>query len=478
MKFVDEATIDVAAGNGGSGCISFRREKFIPFGGPNGGDGGRGGHVYIEADRNINTLIDYRYARRHEARNGEQGRGSDQFGAAGPDITLRMPVGTIVRDFETGEVMMELLEHGEKRLLAKGGDGGFGNLHFKTSTNRAPRKKTLGWPGQAYKIKLELRVLADVGLLGMPNAGKSTLITAISNARPKIADYPFTTLHPNLGVVRVGPEKSFVVADIPGLIEGASEGAGLGHLFLRHLQRTRVLLHVVDLAPFDDAVDPVKQAKAIVNELKIYDEALYKKPRWLVLNKLDMIPAEERVQKVVNFVKRYGWKGPVFQISALTREGCEHLVQAIYQHVASMQEHHEEADIRFEAEGDLVAGAVSLKAASKKSAQQTEAFEDLVALKSEEASPAKPAAKKATAKKVAAKKVPAKKAAPAVKKAAVKVAAKKVVATKSAVKPAAKKVVAKKVAAKKAVASKKAAAKKAAPEAEAYTPDPTDPRFR
>ncbi len=498
MKFVDEATIDVAAGNGGSGCISFRREKFIPFGGPNGGDGGRGGHVFIEADRNINTLIDYRYARRHEARNGEQGRGSDQFGAAGPDITLRMPVGTIVRDFETGEVMMELLEHGEKRMLAKGGDGGFGNLHFKTSTNRAPRKKTLGWPGQAYKIKLELRVLADVGLLGMPNAGKSTLITAISNARPKIADYPFTTLHPNLGVVRVGPEKSFVVADIPGLIEGASEGAGLGHLFLRHLQRTRVLLHVVDLAPFDDAVDPVKQAKAIVNELKIYDDALYKKPRWLVLNKLDMIPAEERVQKVVNFVKRYGWKGPVFQISALTREGCEHLVQAIYQHVASMQEHHEEADIRFEAEGDLVEGAVSLKAASKKSAQQTEAFEDLVALKSEEASPAKPAAKKATAKKAAAKKVaakkapakkvvaeaavakkaPAKKAAPAAKKAAVKVAAKKVVAKKSAVKPvAAKKVIAKKVVAKKAVA-KKAAAKKAAPEAEVYTPDPTDPRFR
>ncbi len=352
MKFFDEATIDVAAGNGGSGCISFRREKFIPFGGPNGGDGGRGGHVYVVADHNINTLIDYRYARRHEARNGEQGRGSDQFGAAGPDIILRMPVGTIISDFETGEVMLELLEHGEQQLLAKGGDGGFGNMHYKTSTNRAPKKKTPGWPGQAYKIKLELRVLADVGLLGMPNAGKSTLIAAISNARPKIADYPFTTLHPNLGVVRVGPEKSFVVADIPGLIEGASEGAGLGHYFLRHLQRTRVLLHVVDIAPFDDT-DPVQQARAIVNELRIYDQDLVDKPRWLVLNKLDMVPEEDRVARVLDFVRRFGWKGPVFQISALTRQGCEQLVQTIYQHVAAMQEHHEEADIRFDAESSL-----------------------------------------------------------------------------------------------------------------------------
>ena len=341
MKFVDEATIDVTAGNGGSGCISFRREKFIPFGGPNGGDGGRGGHVYVVADRNINTLIDYRYARHHEARNGEQGRGSDQFGAAGDDIVLRMPVGTIIRDFETGEVMMELLEHGEKRLLAKGGDGGFGNLHYKTSTNRAPRKKTVGWPGEAYKLKLELRVLADVGLLGMPNAGKSTLIAAISNARPKIADYPFTTLHPNLGVVRVGPEKSFVVADIPGLIEGASEGAGLGHLFLRHLQRTRVLLHVVDLAPFDDT-DPVKQARAIVNELKIYDEELYNKPRWLVLNKLDMVSDDERDERIQAFLTAYGWTPPeneyadtealtsrYFVISALTGEGTRELSYAI-----------------------------------------------------------------------------------------------------------------------------------------------------
>jgi GTP-binding protein len=473
MKFVDEATIDVTAGNGGSGCISFRREKFIPFGGPNGGDGGRGGHVYVVADRNINTLIDYRYARHHEARNGEQGRGSDQFGAAGDDIVLRMPVGTIIRDFETGEVMMELLEHGEKRLLAKGGDGGFGNLHYKTSTNRAPRKKTVGWPGEAYKLKLELRVLADVGLLGMPNAGKSTLIAAISNARPKIADYPFTTLHPNLGVVRVGPEKSFVVADIPGLIEGASEGAGLGHLFLRHLQRTRVLLHVVDLAPFDDT-DPVKQARAIVNELKIYDEELYNKPRWLVLNKLDMVPEAERVTRVLEFVRRYGWKGPVFQISALTRQGCEQLVQTIYKHVASMQEHHEEADIRFDVEASLPMAADLMARAG------LQYDDDLTSLvKPKQAAVRKTAAKKAPAKKAVAQKAPAKKV--ATKKAAVKTAAtpktapakpasKKVaakqavskVAVKTAAKPAVKKAAGKPVAAKKAVAVKPVAVKKAA----------------
>ena len=352
MKFVDEATIDIAAGNGGAGCMSFRREKFIPFGGPNGGDGGRGGSVYAVADRNLNTLIDYRYARRHEARNGEPGRGSDQFGAAAEDIILRMPVGTIVKDLETDQVIAELLVPGEPVLLAKGGDGGFGNLHFKSSTNRAPRQKTPGWPGEQKKLKLELRVLADVGLLGMPNAGKSTLIAAISNARPKIADYPFTTLHPNLGVVRAGPDRSFVVADIPGLIEGASEGAGLGHQFLRHLQRTRLLLHMVDLAPFDDNVDPVAQAKAIVKELRKYDEALYEKPRWLVLNKLDMVPAEEREARVKDFVKRLRWKGPVFQVSALTREGLEPMVQAIYEHVAAQaraDQPPEDTDPRFEA---------------------------------------------------------------------------------------------------------------------------------
>ena len=335
MKFVDEATIDVAAGNGGAGCASFRREKFIPFGGPNGGDGGRGGSIYAVADVNLNTLIDYRYARRHEARNGEAGRGSDQFGAAGADIVLRMPVGSILTDADTDQVVAELLVPGERVMICKGGDGGFGNLHFKTSTNRAPRQKTPGWPGEQKKLRLELRVLADVGLLGMPNAGKSTLIAAISNARPKIADYPFTTLHPNLGVVRVGPEQSFVVADIPGLIEGAAEGAGLGHQFLRHLQRTRLLLHLVDMAPFDDSIDPVGHAKAIVKELKKYDAALHDKPRWLVLNKMDMVPTDERAARVKDFVKRMRTKAPVFEVSALTREGLDPLLKAVYQHVAA-----------------------------------------------------------------------------------------------------------------------------------------------
>ena len=334
MKFFDEATIDISAGHGGAGCVSFRREKFIPFGGPNGGDGGRGGSVFALADQNINTLIDYRYTRRFDAKNGEPGRGSDQFGAAGADIEMRMPVGTIVRNAETGDVMAELLEHGQRVLLAKGGDGGFGNLHFKSSTNRSPRQKTPGWPGEAFKLQLELRVLADVGLLGMPNAGKSTFIAAVSNARPKIADYPFTTLHPNLGVVRVGPERSFVVADIPGLIEGASEGAGLGHQFLRHLQRTRLLLHIVDAAPFDDSVDPVAQARAIVAELKKYDPALHAKPRWLVFNKLDMVPAAEREARVKNYVRRLRWKGPVFAISALARDGLQPLLEKIQNFVA------------------------------------------------------------------------------------------------------------------------------------------------
>ncbi|ANY63365.1 GTPase ObgE [Comamonas aquatica] len=337
MKFVDEAYIEIAAGDGGNGAATFRHEKYKEFGGPDGGDGGRGGHVYAVADVNLNTLIDYRYSRRHEAQRGENGMGNDMFGAAGKDITLRLPVGTIITDEATGEVLHELLVPGEKIVLARGGDGGFGNLRFKSAVNRAPRQKTPGRPGERFSLQLELKVLADVGLLGMPNAGKSTFISSVSNARPKIADYPFTTLHPNLGVVRVGPEQSFVIADIPGLIEGASDGAGLGHQFLRHLQRTRLLLHIVDLAPFDEAVDPVEQAKAIVQELKKYDEELYNKPRWLVLNKLDMVPAEERAAKVKDFVKRYKWKGPVYEISALAREGTDRLVQDIFKHVQVQQ---------------------------------------------------------------------------------------------------------------------------------------------
>lgn len=338
MKFVDEAYIDIAAGDGGAGCVSFRHEKYKEFGGPNGGDGGRGGHVYAVADVGLNTLVDFRYARRHEAKRGQHGMGSDMFGAAGEDITLHVPVGTVISDAETGDVLYELLIPGEVVTIAKGGDGGFGNMRFKSAINRAPRQKTPGWPGEKKSLKLELKVLADVGLFGMPNAGKSTLISAISNAKPRIADYPFTTLHPNLGVVRVGPSQSFVVADLPGLIEGASDGAGLGHLFLRHLQRTRLLLHVVDMAPFDDSVDTVAQAKAIVNELKKYDPKLHRKPRWLVLNKLDMVPDDKRAALVADFVRRMRFKGPVFEISALTRDGCESLVQAVFIQVQTQQQ--------------------------------------------------------------------------------------------------------------------------------------------
>jgi len=338
MKFVDEAYIDIAAGDGGNGCASFRHEKYKEFGGPDGGDGGRGGHVLALADAGLNTLVDFRYARRHEAKRGGHGKGSDMFGAAGSDVVLRMPVGTVISDADSGQVLHELLSDGEQVVLARGGDGGFGNLRFKSAINRAPRQKTPGWPGERKSLKLELKLLADVGLLGMPNAGKSTLIAAVSNARPKIADYPFTTLHPHLGVVRVAAQQSFVLADIPGLIEGAAGGAGLGHRFLRHLQRTRLLLHLVDIAPFDDDVDPVAQAQAIVAELQQYDEALYHKPRWLVLNKLDMVPEAERAARVRDFTRRFAHNGPVFEISALTRAGCQPLMQSIYQHIHQTQQ--------------------------------------------------------------------------------------------------------------------------------------------
>jgi GTP-binding protein len=333
MKFVDEATIEVIAGKGGNGVASFRREKFIPKGGPDGGDGGRGGSILAVADRNINTLIDFRYARLHRARNGENGRGSDQYGAAAPDIVLRVPVGTIVHDADTGEQLFDLSRHGQEVVLAAGGQGGMGNLHFKSSTNRAPRQWTPGKEGEQRRLRLELKVLADVGLLGLPNAGKSTLISKISNARPKIADYPFTTLHPNLGVVRTSASRSFVVADIPGLIEGASEGAGLGHLFLRHLARTRVLLHLVDVSSPDPDADPIPQAvenaRAIVEELRRYDADLAAKPRWLVLNKLDMVPPEEAATLKTRFCKEFGWSGPVHTVSALTGDGTQDLIWAL-----------------------------------------------------------------------------------------------------------------------------------------------------
>ena len=356
MKFIDEATIEVFAGKGGNGSGSFRREKFIPKGGPDGGDGGKGGTVFAQADRNLNTLIDYRYSRQYRAKSGEGGRGADCYGAAGPDVTLKMPVGTTIVNAETGLVVADLTEHGQIVTLVQGGEGGMGNVHFKSSVNRAPRQFTKGKDGEQAKLLLELKVIADVGLLGMPNAGKSTLIANVSNARPKIADYPFTTLHPNLGVVRIGHAQSFVIADVPGLIEGAAEGAGLGHQFLKHLQRTRVLLHLVDLAPFDENTDPVREAVAIVEELRKYDEALWAKPRWLVLNKIDMIAPDERQARIEDFVSRYrkqsGWQGQVHAVSSLTGENTQNLMRAVYENLVQQMlvQYPPEVDVRFREE--------------------------------------------------------------------------------------------------------------------------------
>lgn len=327
MKFIDEATIKIYAGDGGNGVATFRREKYEPMGGPSGGDGGRGGSVFFEADQNLNTLVDYRYTRTLKAQRGENGRSAECYGAKGDDLILKVPVGTVISDKATGESYADLSQHGDRALLAKGGKGGLGNIHFKSSINRAPRQCTKGEPGEEFELYLELKVLADVGLLGMPNAGKSTFIRSVSAAKPKVADYPFTTLHPNLGVVRVGENQSFVIADIPGLIEGASEGAGLGHQFLRHLARTTLLLHLVDIAPFDPAINPVDEARAIVNELKKYDELLYQKPRWLILNKIDML--EDVAEKVKTFIKSFGWTGPVYSISAIKGVGCKELTYDI-----------------------------------------------------------------------------------------------------------------------------------------------------
>jgi GTP-binding protein len=333
MKFIDEASIEVHAGKGGDGMASFRREKYVPRGGPDGGDGGRGGSIWAVADRNINTLIDYRYARIHRAKNGEKGQGADCYGRSASDIVLRMPVGTVITDAESGETIADLAHDGERALIAKGGKGGIGNLHFKSSTNRAPRQFTRGEEGESRTLKLELKLLADVGLLGMPNAGKSTFIRAISAARPKVADYPFTTLNPSLGVVRVDESRSFVVADIPGLIEGAAEGAGLGHQFLRHLARTHLLLHLIDIAPVDPDADPVREARAIVAELKKYDETLYRKPRWIVLNKVDLLPEDQLPALVQKFLRKLGWKRRTFAISALTGDGCKALTYAVMEHL-------------------------------------------------------------------------------------------------------------------------------------------------
>jgi GTP-binding protein len=325
--FVDEIDIFVKGGDGGAGCVSFRREKYVPRGGPDGGDGGRGGSVWARADRNVNTLVDYRFARIHRAENGARGMGSDCNGRAGADIELRVPVGTLIRDEASGELVADLAKDGSRALLARGGAGGLGNLHFKSSVNRAPRQFTRGEPGESRRLALELRVLADVGLLGLPNAGKSTLIRAVSSARPKVADYPFTTLNPSLGVVRVG-ETSFVIADIPGLIEGASEGAGLGHQFLRHLARTRLLLHIIDLT----GEDAVRDARVIAAELKKYEPSLHRKPRWLVFNKADAVPdADARVKRILGALR---WKRPWFKVAAISAEGCGAMMKAIARELA------------------------------------------------------------------------------------------------------------------------------------------------
>ena len=341
MKFVDEVSIHVKAGDGGNGMMSFRREKFIENGGPNGGDGGDGGSVYIVADENLNTLVDYRYTRRFAAKNGEKGGSTDCTGHKGEDLVLPVPVGTTVIDAGTQEVIGDLVKPGQRLMVAQGGWHGLGNTRFKSSTNRAPRQTTPGKPGEARDLKLELKVLADVGLLGLPNAGKSTFIRSVSAAKPKVADYPFTTLVPNLGVVSVGRYKSFVIADIPGLIEGASEGAGLGIRFLKHLARTRLLLHLVDMAPLDQS-DPAEAAEVIIRELEKFSPALAERERWLVLNKADQLLDDEREERLRAVVEQLDWKGPVFVISALEREGTEALSQAIMRYMDERAERIEE----------------------------------------------------------------------------------------------------------------------------------------
>ena len=338
MKFVDEATIRVQAGNGGNGCLSFRREKYVEKGGPDGGDGGNGGSVYLVADSSMNTLADFRVARKFRAESGQGGAGRNMTGRSGNDLDVNVPCGTVVHDVDTGELICDLTENGQRQMVAEGGRGGLGNTRFKSSTNRAPRKTTNGTPGEGRHLKLELKVLADVGLLGMPNAGKSTLISAMSEAKPRIADYPFTTLHPNLGVVRVGMLQSFVMADIPGLIEGAAEGAGLGIRFLKHLQRTGLLLHVVDIAPLDVKEDPVDAVRALERELEKFSTELAEKSRWLVINKIDLLDDETLALMKQDLLEKLGWTGPVFEVSAATGEGTERLAQAIMRELETRRE--------------------------------------------------------------------------------------------------------------------------------------------
>lgn len=342
MKFVDEAQIRVEAGDGGNGCVSFRREKYIPFGGPNGGDGGDGGSVWLVATENLNTLADFNFQPLHRAERGENGMGSDCKGKKGADCRVRVPVGTTVYDVDTGECLGDLAKAGEELLVAQGGFHGLGNTRFKSSTNRAPRRATPGTPGEHRILKLELKVIADVGLLGLPNAGKSSLIRAVSAARPKVADYPFTTLHPNLGVVRVDSFRSFVMADIPGLIEGAAEGAGLGLQFLRHLSRTGLLLHVIDVEPYETLEHPVVSAKKIVAELGKWDPHLLEKPRWLVLNKIDRLPEGEVEGRCRHIVEGLGWHGPVFPVSALKGDGLRELTFRIMEFLEQERGTHEE----------------------------------------------------------------------------------------------------------------------------------------
>jgi len=338
MKFVDEVIIQVEAGDGGDGCVSFRREKYIPFGGPDGGDGGDGGSIYLVADAELNTLADYRFTRRFQAERGQKGMGANCTGRSGADLHIIAPVGTMVWDADTGELIGDLVRPGQPLLVAQGGFHGLGNTRYKSSTNRAPRQFKPGTPGEVRNLRLELKVIADVGLLGMPNAGKSTLIRVVSAARPKIADYPFTTLHPNLGVVRVGPLKSFVMADIPGLIEGAADGAGLGIQFLRHLSRTRLLLHLVDVSPYSDSGDPMRDVTVIFGELARYSAELASRERWLVLNKLDLLPVEQRAARTAEIVAALNWTGPVFGIAAIDGAGTEALIHAVMARLEEIQQ--------------------------------------------------------------------------------------------------------------------------------------------